>query len=202
VILRLLSPALAAALASLPIVSPLAADPTLPRHDRPGDVSLARRKEPALPPAGEAAIVPTIGTLFNLHTDEAVPLGDAEPTADRFSDLLSDRALLARRDIAPQLLEVLRTLARAHPGARIDLVSGYRSEKRNEMMRKKGRHVASHSQHSLGQAVDFRVEGLSVGDLVKEVEAMKWRGGLGRYDAPSDRFVHVDVGPNRRWKGQ
>jgi uncharacterized protein YcbK (DUF882 family) len=200
-VIRLLPSALAAALASLPVTSPLASDPALPRCDRPGGISLARRKDTA-PPGGEAALVPTLGTLLNLHTDEAVPLGDAEPSAERFADLLSDKALLARREIAPALLDLLRALARAHPGARIDLVSGYRSEKRNEMMRKKGRHVASHSQHSLGQAVDFRVEGLSVSDLVKEVEAMKWRGGIGRYDAESDRFVHVDVGPNRRWKGQ
>jgi hypothetical protein len=200
-VIRLLASSLAAALASLPFVSPLAVDPELPRHDRPGGISLARRKD-TTPAGGEAALVPTLGTLFNLHTDEAVPLGDAEPTPERFSDLLADKALCARRDIAPALLDLLRALARAHPGVRIDLVSGYRSEKRNEMMRKKGRHVASHSQHSLGQAVDFRVEGLGVGDVVEELGAMRWRGGIGRYDAESDRFVHVDVGPNRRWKGQ
>jgi uncharacterized protein YcbK (DUF882 family) len=69
------------------------------------------------------------------------------------------------------------------------------------MMRKKGRHVASHSQHTRGQAVDFRVEGLGVPEMVKEIEARKWKGGLGRYDQKHDRFVHVDVGPDRRWRG-
>jgi uncharacterized protein YcbK (DUF882 family) len=84
----------------------------------------------------------------------------------------------------------------------VDIVSGYRSPKRNEMMRKKGRHVASHSQHTLGHAVDFRVEGLGVAELVKAIEALKWDGGLGRYDGKGDLFVHADVGPKRRWKGQ
>lgn len=191
----------AAALSTLPVTSPLAADPALPRHDRPGGISLARRKD-AAPPAGEAAPIATFGTVFNTHTHEAVPLSDTEPTADRFSDLLADKGMAGRIDVAPELLGVLRSLARPRPGARVDIVSGYRSPKRNEMMRKKGRHVASRSQHTMGHAVDFRVEGMSVGDMVREVEALKWKGGLGRYDGRSDRFIHVDVGPDRRWKGK
>lgn len=191
----------AASLASLPAVSPIAHDRELPRQDRQGGLSLARRKD-LLPAGEEAAPVPTLGTLFNLHTLEAVPLSDGEPSAERFSDLLADKALLARTPIAPPLLDLLRSLARPRPGARIDIVSGYRSAKRNEMMRKKGRHVASHSQHVLGQAVDFRVEGLAVGEMVKAIEGLGWNGGLGRYDARHDLFVHADVGPKRRWKGQ
>jgi uncharacterized protein YcbK (DUF882 family) len=192
---------LAAVCAALPLSSPLAADPALPRHDRPGGISLARRKDPA-PADAEAEVIPTLGSLFNLHTDEVVPLSETEPSADRFSELLADKALRGRVDVAPELLPVLRALVRPRPGARVDIVSGYRSPKRNEMMRKKGRHVASHSQHTLGHAVDFRVEGLNVGDTVRAVEALGWKGGLGRYDSKSDLFVHVDVGPNRRWKGK
>ncbi|APR83035.1 Hypothetical protein A7982_08384 [Minicystis rosea] len=191
----------AAGLASLPFTSPLAIDPLLPRHDRPGGISLAYRKDNA-PPAGEPEPLPTLGTIFNLHTNEAVVLSETEPAPDRFSDLLADKALRGRVDVAPELIGVLRTLVRARPPARVEIVSGYRSPKRNEMMRKKGRHVASHSQHTMGHAVDFRVEGMSVGDVVRAVEAMKWKGGMGRYDAKSDLFVHVDVGPNRRWKGK
>jgi uncharacterized protein YcbK (DUF882 family) len=192
---------LAAVLASLPVASPLATDLALPRHDHPGDLSLARRKD--LAPAGEdAALLPTVGTLFNTHTGETVPLSDSEPSAERFSDLLADKGLLAHIDMAPRLLGLLRTLAATRPAPRVDIVSGYRSPKRNEMMRKKGRHVASHSQHSLGQAVDFRIEGLSVGEMVAAVESLKWDGGLGRYDSKSDLFIHADVGPKRRWKGQ
>ncbi len=204
ILLRRAATLLAAALGSLPVTAPLADDPQLPRDARPGGIALVRRKEAASADAADAPAeaIPTLGTLVNLHTDEAVPLSDTEPTAERFSDLLADKALGARIDVAPALVEVLRSLARAHPGVRIDIVSGYRSEKRNEMMRKKGRHVASHSQHSLGHAVDFRVEGLGVGDLVREMEARRWDGGLGRYDGSGDRFVHVDVGPKRRWKGE
>jgi hypothetical protein len=199
--LRVAGVVLAAALASLPVTSPLAADPPLPRLDRPGGISLARRKDPR-PPGDEAAPLPTLGTLFNLHTLEAVPLSEVEPSAERFSDLLADKGMRARIPIAEPLLGLLRALAVANPGARVDIVSGFRSPKRNEMMRKKGRHVASHSQHTLGQAVDFRVEGLTVPGMVKAIEALKWNGGLGRYDGRSDLFVHADVGPKRRWSGQ
>jgi uncharacterized protein YcbK (DUF882 family) len=192
---------LAAAFASLPFTSPLAVDRPLPRSDPRAPVSLAHRKDLA-PPGAEAEAVPTLGTIRSTHTGEAVPLSDAEPTAARFSDLLADKALLARIDVEPRLLEVLRAVVRARPGALVSIVSGYRSPKRNEMMRKKGLHVASHSQHTFGHAVDFRVEGLGVGDMVKAIEALKWEGGLGRYDSRSDLFVHVDVGPNRRWKGR
>jgi uncharacterized protein YcbK (DUF882 family) len=199
--MRAASIILAAAFASLPVTSPLATDPTLPGYDRPGGISLARRKDRA-PAAGEAAPVPVVGTLFNLHTLELVPLSGDEPSADRFAELLADKAMLAQIPIAPRLVELLRTMALTRPGVRIDIVSGYRSAKRNEMMRKKGRHVASHSQHTRGQAVDFRVEGMTVPEMVKEIEALKWDGGLGRYDGKGDLFVHADVGPKRRWSGQ
>jgi hypothetical protein len=200
-ILRAAGVTLAAALASLPVTSPLGTDPPLPRPDRPGGIALVRRKDP-LPAGDEAALVPTLGTIFNLHTLEMVPLSEDEPTADRFSDLCADKGLRASIPIEPRLVTLLRALARPRPGARLDIVSGYRSPKRNEMMRKKGRHVASHSQHTMGHAVDFRVEGLGVPELVKAIEAEKWDGGLGRYDGRGDLFVHADVGPNRRWKGQ
>src|SRR6185312_12473449 len=114
------------------------------------------------------------------------------------SDLLADKALRASIPVEPRLLGLLRALAAPRPGVRVDIVSGYRSPKRNEMMRKKGHHVASHSQHTLGHAVDFRVEGLGVPELVKAIEALKWEGGLGRYDGRGDLFVHADVGPKRR----
>jgi uncharacterized protein YcbK (DUF882 family) len=85
------------------------------------------------------------------------------------------------------------------------LVSGFRSPKLNEMMRKKGRHVASHSQHSLGHAVDFRIvppgstKGIDPRLLEKEIRALSWDGGVGVYPLATDWFVHADVGRNRRW---
>ncbi len=187
---------------SLPFTSRSRSISSLPRHDRAGGALARAAQGGTAPPAGEAAlpaseveVIPTLGTLFNLHTNEAVPLSETEPPPGRFSDLLADKALRGRVDVAPELIAVLRSLVRARPGARVEIVSGYRSPKRNEMMRKKGRHVASHSQHTMGHAVDFRVEGMSVGDIARAVEAMKWKGGMGRYDAKSDLFVARRRGP-------
>lgn len=153
---------------------------------------------------------PLLATLVQTHTDERVLLDETSPTADRFSTLLADRVTGEAHDFDPKLLDLLRALAKKHGGngpVRIELVSGYRSAKLNEMMRKKGRHVASHSQHSLGHAVDFRIvvpgeeKAIAPGVLEREIRELGWTGGVGTYPSKSDWFVHADVGPNRRWGG-
>jgi uncharacterized protein YcbK (DUF882 family) len=146
-----------------------------------------------------------LATLVQTHTDERVALDAVSPSAERFDSLLADRVTGQRHTVDPRLLAVLRQLAANHPGARIEIVSGYRSEKLNEMLRKKGHHVATHSQHSLGHAVDFRVEtpsgALGPFDTERELRALGWDGGIGVYLSAGDRFTHADVGPNRRWNG-
>lgn len=149
-------------------------------------------------PAGPAE---TLATLVNVHSNEAMALDARAPSDDRFARLMPDRTNGDVHRFDPRLLGVVRRVAERHPGARIDLVSGYRSPKFNEHLRKKGHRVASHSEHSLGHALDFRVEGLSPAEIVAELRALGWKGGIGRYDGASDRFVHVDVGRERFWMG-
>lgn len=189
---------LAAALAALLYASPSSVDGAVHRSS-----GLAVKKG-----AADLADAPALlGTLVQTHTDERLPLDELAPSAERFSALLADRVTGERHAFDPKLLELLRTLARKHPGARFELVSGYRSPKLNEMMRKKGRHVAAHSQHSLGHAVDFRIvppdaeKGLDPRDLEREIRDFGWAGGIGVYTLPSDWFVHCDVGRLRRWAG-
>jgi uncharacterized protein YcbK (DUF882 family) len=143
--------------------------------------------------------VETWATLFNVHTGEAIPLSSSEPGFERFCDTLADRVTASRAAVDARLLELLRQIALKNPGARIELVSGYRSPKFNEMLRKKGHRVASHSQHSLGHAVDFRVIGLTPGELRSQLVRIGWGGGIGQYDGSGDLFVHADVGPKRAW---
>jgi uncharacterized protein YcbK (DUF882 family) len=155
---------------------------------------------------GEAP--PLLGTLVQTHTDERLALDDRSPSPERFSALLADPATGERVAFDPRLLGLLRALGRRHAGAKFELVSGYRSAKLNEMMRKKGHHVASHSQHSLGHAVDFRLfepgadKGVDPRALEREIRDLAWEGGVGVYLSPSDRFVHADVGRLRRWDGE
>ena len=163
----------------------------------------------------EADSAPLIATLVQTHTGERVPLcALAAPANARFDALLADRATGAKCALDPRLLELLRTLvagfrAEAPDAAlpRVELVSGFRSPKLNEMLRKKGHHVASHSQHSLGHAVDFRIvldgetRGIDPRTLAKAIRAAGWNGGVGIYLLKDDWFVHADVGPNRAWNG-
>lgn len=194
---------LAATLGAALVAAPSAVDATVGHSS-----GLATKKAPlraALADVDQPP--PLLATLVQTHTDERVPLDDASPTLERFSRLLSDRVTGEVHDLDPKLLPLLRSIARLHPGARFELVSGFRSPKLNEMMRKKGHHVASHSQHSLGHAVDFRVvlppetRGIDPRLLEKEIRDLGWEGGVGVYTLKDDWFVHADVGKKRRWDG-
>ncbi|HEY2517295.1 MAG TPA: DUF882 domain-containing protein [Polyangiaceae bacterium] len=198
---------------------------TLAREPRvPASAGLARRKEDA----GLLSPAPLLATLVQTHTPERVPLDRAAPPQPRFDALLSDRVTGAHAALDPRLLDLLRTLVAEFPAPdgsapSLELVSGFRSPKLNEMLRKKGHHVATHSQHSLGHAVDFRIVvpclGTSAvsgppGDaacedatamaldpriLERAIRASGWAGGVGVYTSKDDWFVHADVGPNRSW---
>jgi uncharacterized protein YcbK (DUF882 family) len=184
--------------------SALASAPVPPRSH-----GHAIKKDAAPDTAGSVAPdgAPLLATLVQTHTGEHLLLTPSSPQQPRFEALLQDRVTGQAHAFDPRLLGLLRTLASQHPGARIELVSGFRSPKLNEMMRKKGHHVASHSQHSLGHAVDFRIvpagetKGMDPRALEKEIRALGWDGGVGTYTLASDWFVHADVGKNRRWKG-
>ncbi|HKQ67870.1 MAG TPA: DUF882 domain-containing protein [Polyangiaceae bacterium] len=192
---RKVAPSVACVLLALPMARPTAADLPTPRS-----AGHALRKDASAEPSNdESPSVATWATLFNTHTGEAIPLSGEEPSAARFSETLADRTTGSQKELDPRLLELLRQIALRNPGRRIELVSGYRSPKLNEMLRKKGHRVASHSQHSLGHAVDFRIIGLSPADMKKEILRAGWDGGIGQYDKSSDLFVHADVGPKREW---
>lgn len=170
----------------------------------PPPASLPASAPLAAPPPPSAPEVPpdALARLVNIHTGDTELLGPGTPTEARMAALVADRITGESHTIAPRLLDVLRALAKRRGFVRIELVSGYRSQKLNEQLRKKERRVASHSQHSLGHALDFRVEGMTPKEMRKEIEALGWKGGIGQYDKPEDRFVHVDVGPDRRWRGK
>ena len=86
-----------------------------------------------------------------------------------------------------------------HFGVReIDIISGFRHPKYNLMLRKKGREVASKSQHTQGQAIDFFLPGVAIRALYDWLLA-NHDGGVGFYSL--SEFVHVDLGRKRTWNG-
>ena len=108
---------------------------------------------------------------------------------------LAARAQQAER---MRLIGVLTRVAGRFSARRIDVVSGYRSPKYNLMLRKKGHQVARDSQHTHGNAVDFRIRGVGTSQVLHYVRSLRV-GGVGFY--PHSQFVHSDTGKVRYWTG-
>lgn len=83
-----------------------------------------------------------------------------------------------------------------HLDSEIDIVCGYRTPWSNSFLREHSNGVALHSQHMEAKAIDIRIPGIPTAQ-VRDAALSLRRGGVGYY-AQSD-FVHVDVGPVRRW---
>src|SRR4051794_11042386 len=98
--------------------------------------------------------------------------------------------------MAPQLFDILWEVYReVDAKTPIRIVSSYRSPATNAMLRRRSRGVAQFSQHMLGKAIDFNIEGVAIEDL-RAAGLRLQRGGVGFYPGS---FVHVDVGSVRHW---
>lgn len=169
-------------------------------------------KKTLSPPSGETHLVRYSVSFFHSHTKEILPIpvaldDEGEIAADLVSEV-SDAALArflrcrvthSQHPMARVPTEVAVAMARHFERRRINVVSGYRSLKHNLSLRKKGHEVARASYHMWGEALDFQLPGVSARDLADAVMDVH-RGGVGRYDV--SRFVHVDVGPRRDWRGR
>ena len=99
-------------------------------------------------------------------------------------------------------LVVLLQCIREHFGEKVHITSGYRTASHNARVG-----GSKSSQHLLGRAADFWVEGVPVAIVAAYAEKLlPGRGGIGRY--PKDAahptrktgWVHVDTRPNKsRW---
>ena len=101
-------------------------------------------------------------------------------------------------------LVVLLQCIREHFGKPVHITSGYRTAEHNAAVG-----GSKSSQHLLGRAADFYVEGVPVATVAAYVETLlPGRGGIGRYpkDAKHPKrmtgWVHIDTRTNKsRWKG-
>ena len=100
-------------------------------------------------------------------------------------------------------LVVLLQCIREHFGAKVHITSGYRTAEHNAAVG-----GSKSSQHLLGRAADFYVEGVPVATVAAYAETLlPSRGGIGRYpkDAAhpkrSTGWVHIDTRAGKsRWK--
>jgi len=77
------------------------------------------------------------------------------------------------------------------------LISGFRTVKTNERLRKRNRNVSRKSLHVHGMAADIRLPDHKLKILRRAAYQLKG-GGVGYY--PKSNFVHVDVGKVRFWR--
>lgn len=99
----------------------------------------------------------------------------------------------------PALIDLLYALSlKLEAKQPFQIISAYRSPTTNASLRKKSRGVAKHSYHTKGQAVDIRLPQISLKNLHLAALSLQ-RGGVGYYG--QSQFVHVDMGPIRKWSG-
>lgn len=144
-------------------------------------------------------------SFYNIHTKENVTITfkkDGEYVSEglkQINHIMRDWRRDEPTNMDPELIdtiwEIYRDVGATNP---IHLISGYRSRKTNERLRRRGGGQARKSQHILGKAADIHFPGVSVrklrnSALVREV------GGVGYYPKSGLPFVHVDTGRVRNW---
>jgi uncharacterized protein YcbK (DUF882 family) len=143
--------------------------------------------------------------IINTHTGEEKNLvfktnGSFNPEAVKeFSYLLRD----FREDKAiymdPKLLDYLYALkVRLDTDRPFHVLSGYRTRKTNNYLRRRNHGVAKNSFHIIGKASDITLTNKSTKQIARVARSLKY-GGVGQYN--KSHFVHVDTGPVRHWYG-
>lgn len=152
-------------------------------------------------------LVPDEGTFKisfrHLHTGESFSGvykvdGHYLPEAfDRINYVLRDFRTRESFPIDPRTIDILQRI-HTEVGSRepFEILSGYRSPKTNEMLRRVGNGVAKNSLHMIGQAIDIRMPYYSTQKL-RDIARSLHAGGVGYY--PRSDFVHVDTGKVRHW---
>lgn len=146
---------------------------------------------------------PRVLTLSNLNTGESLKTEffngksyDKDELA-RLNHFFRDYRANKSKNIDPHLFDQLYRLQTMLDTRKpVQLISGYRSLATNNSLRSHSKAVAKHSYHTLGQAMDFHIEGISLSNIRKAALSLR-AGGVGYY--PSSNFVHIDTGPVRNW---
>ncbi len=141
--------------------------------------------------------------MNNLHTGESVEsryfngIDYNEGELSRLDHLCRD---FRRNEVHPmdrRLFDQISTIqSLLGTDAEVQVISGYRSPATNEALRSKSNGVAKKSFHMLGQAMDFRLDGVDLKQVREAAISLK-AGGVGFY--PRSNFLHIDTGPVRNW---
>lgn len=143
--------------------------------------------------------------LHNIHTQEKIEAvyfekGEYVPDAVQALDkVLRDYRTGDVYSMHPELFDTLADLhQKTGSSSHFQVISGYRSPRTNAMLHERSGQVAKRSLHMDGKAMDVYLEDVAL-DRLRAAALDLGRGGVGYY--PVSNFVHVDVGPVRRWVG-
>jgi uncharacterized protein YcbK (DUF882 family) len=152
------------------------------------------------------ALLPESGALalFNAHTNDRLSVNFRRPDGSYDLDALHAVNWIMRCRYTDQVtvmdvnaLEYLNLVdKRLGGGNEIHIISGYRSPTFNSLLVKNGRHVARHSLHPHGKAIDIAIPGIPL-DKIRNTAVALQLGGVGYY--PGAGFVHIDSGKIRTW---
>jgi uncharacterized protein YcbK (DUF882 family) len=143
-------------------------------------------------------------SLFNTHTQERLSVTFRRTDGTYDIDALNAINWIMRCHFTNQqtvmdvkTIEYLNQVDnRLGGGNEIHIISGYRSPSYNSLLSSNGGHVAKHSLHLVGKAVDIAVPGVDLHTVQRTAVALRL-GGVGYY--PGGGFVHIDSGKYRTW---
>lgn len=143
--------------------------------------------------------------IFNIHTKATDTVtfkrgGRYDREAlKRLNYVMRDWRLDIETEMEPKLFDLLWELKTElrHVGP-IHLISGHRSQKTNNMLRRTRGGQAKRSLHIRGSAADVFFPGVPLKRL-RNAALVKQRGGVGYYPRSGQSFVHIDTGRVRHW---
>ena len=161
-------------------------------------------KRPAFSKAAIDLRLPGKLSLYNTHSKEKLTVDYRDGSGNYNADALKSLNWILRchftdtvADMDIRVIEYLNLVDKKLGGGNeFHIISGYRSPEYNGLLRREGHHVARHSLHMEGKAIDISVPGVGLDKLRRAALTMKY-GGVGYY--PGAGFVHIDSGMFRTW---
>lgn len=145
--------------------------------------------------------------MFNANTGERMSSRFFDPSGydmveiHRINWFMRDWREEEIRQVDVRLLWAMAAIRQAamkdgHDGE-IRFLSGYRTRKTNDLLRRQGFKTAQDSLHLSARASDFSLPGVPVSHVAIYAEWLEV-GGVGHYPGS---FVHIDSGEFRTWRG-
>lgn len=144
-------------------------------------------------------------SLYNIHKKETLNIvykrnGKYVPKAmKKINHIMRDWRRNESTKMDPKLIDLVWSI-HSQLGSQkpVHIISGYRSKKTNERLRRKGGGQARNSRHIMGKAADIHFPDVSA-KQIRNSALIRERGGVGYYPTSAIPFVHVDTTGVRHW---